>query len=88
VGRAALPGMLRAWARLTHARLDAELTRVVLEARRSPPPSPRALVPSAVCPRLTWVATAADGHVTIAADPAEPLVHPSARPWRFTLSGP
>ena len=83
--RTSIASVFRSWGAVTGIRLDGELTRLVMEARRDSAERPRAPlpVPSTVCKSVTWIrTTAADGTVTITAKPVQPLTD-SRRDWTF-----
>ena len=92
MGRIGMPNTAKTWMILGTSGFDAELTRLVLEAKaRRADGLPFVLEPrrSEACPSVRWVATAGEGGVTIApeSDPF-PASSPYKRTRRFTVAGP
>lgn len=91
LGRIAGPSLLRAWASVTEASLDAELTRQVLEARALLPGTkhadPEGRQASTVCPSVSWIRErGADGRITVRTEGRSPAGLKSPRPFTFTLA--
>ena len=88
VARTSISSVPRAWNNLTMMRLDGELTRMVIEARRDSGGIAHAHtlpVASTVCKSVSWIRTSSgDGRVTIAAKP-RPLPDKSGRDWTFSF---
>ena len=87
--RTSITSFPRSWGAVTLIRLDGELTRLVMEARRDSGEITQAHsspVASTVCKSVSWIRTSsADGRVTIAAEPARPLRDESKREWTFSF---
>jgi len=88
IGRLGMPSLPPAWGSVASARLDGELTRLVMDAQRHPDdPSNSVPVPSRVCTGVSWTRMAnTDGTRTVAAQPAQPFRDTRfKRDWTFTL---
>jgi hypothetical protein len=90
LARMSIPIVPRVWREVTEFRLDGELTRLVIEARRDPGDIVHAhslTMASTVCKGVGWIRSSSpDGRVTIAARPTRPMRDDvSKRQWTFSF---